>query len=335
MSSHRKPGQAAIAERLGVSISAVSRALANEAGVSESLRSEVHRLAASLGYRNKHSSPASSGQRAVALVPLDSATSGMSGFYVGIVDGMRAAAVDAGLTLDVRLVRDAQLDLPEIQAHARQSGARCILLAGIDAWDELLDWCQREGLIAVLVNGTDPLMRVSSVAPANTYGAQMATRRLLEAGHRRILHYTHPWRPTILDRRKGFESAMAEFADAEPWVLSTAEFPARDLLSAILAQGRGTTAVFCWNDLAAVSLLESVKAAGAGIPEGFSIMGFDNLPLASMTTPRLSTINVDREAIGRAAIRLTIEHLQGETAVKQVEIGVTNIAGETVRNVRA
>ena len=52
--------------------------------------------------------------------------------------------------------------------------------------------------------------------------------------------------------------------------------------------------------------------------------------MAGMTTPRLSTIRVDREAIGRGAVRLLSQHMDGETAVQQLEIGVSMVDGETV-----
>ncbi|UUP16624.1 LacI family DNA-binding transcriptional regulator [Nitratireductor thuwali] len=327
----RRPNQTEIASRLGVSVSTVSRALANEAGVSEPVRREVQKLARTLGYKSKHPSLSGADRRAVALVPLGGATSGMSGFYVGIFDGMRAAAEEAGLALDVRLVNETQVTLDLIERHLAHSEASGVLLAGIDAWDGLVAWCAERDIPAVLVNGTDPLMRLSSVSPANFYGAYLATQRLLEAGHRRILHYTHLARPTILERRRGFETAMAAVPGAEAVVVSTTERSIGELLQDILADRHGVTALFSWNDLAAVEIMEGLHGGSGVLPETFSIIGFDDLPLAGMTSPRLSTVRVDREAIGRGAIRLLISQMEGETAVQQLEIGVTPVDGQTIR----
>ncbi|WP_163267212.1 LacI family DNA-binding transcriptional regulator [Chelativorans alearense] len=329
----RRPNQADIAARLGVSVSTVSRALTNEAGVSETVRRDVHKVARALGYKSKHTGVVNLDRRAVALVPLGGATSGMSGFYVGIAEGMRAAAEEAGLALDVRLVNEAQVPLELIERHLTQSEANGVLLAGIDAWEGLVSWCVEKAVPTVLVNGTDPLMRLSSVAPANFYGAHLATQRLLDAGHRRILHYTHGLRPTILERRRGFETAMAATADAEAVVLSTGERSPGELAQDILADRYGVTALFSWNDLAAVEIIEGLHGGSGVLPETFSIVGFDDLPLAAMTSPRLSTMRVDREAIGRGAIRLLIRQMEGETAVQQLEIGVTPVEGQTIRHV--
>lgn len=70
------------------------------------------------------------------------------------------------------------------------------------------------------------------------------------------------------------------------------------------------------------------------MPPSFSIIGFDDLPIAGMATPRLSTVRVDREAIGRGAVRLLAQHMDGEAAVQQLEVGVTLVPGETVFTVQ-
>lgn len=331
MARQRRANQADIAERLGVAVSTVSRALANELGISAAVRRDVQRMARTLGYKSKHSIGTASGdKRAVALVPLGSATSGLSGFYFGIVEGMRQQAAEAGMVLDVRLVNDQTVTLELIRKQMEQADAGGLLLAGIDAWDELIAWCSSQDIPALLVNGSDPGMRLSSVSPANFYGAYLATQRLLDAGHRRILHYTHRYRPTILQRQRGFEAAIAATPGAHGIIVNTAERETSDLLADLLAGKHDVTALFSWNDIAAVEMLEGIYAPDSPLPKEFSIVGFDDLPLAGMATPRLSTIRVDREAIGRGAVRLLCQHMDGEVAVQQLEIGVTMVEGETV-----
>ena len=331
MTPPRRANQADIATRLGVSISTVSRALANEIGISDTVRREVQRMARTLGYKSKHSIvPGGGDKSAIALVPLGSATSGLSGFYFGIVEGMRAQAAEAGMALDVRLVNEAVVSLEMIQKQISLADAGGLLLAGIDAWDALADWCAAAAIPVVLVNGSDPGMRLSSVAPANFYGAYAATQRLLRAGHRKILHYTHRDRPTILQRRRGFEAAIAATPGAVGTVVNSTERHTAELLAEILAGKHDVTAVFSWNDIVAVEMLEGLYGPDSPVAPGFSIIGFDDLPIAGMATPRLSTMRVDREMIGRGAVRLLDQHMDGFAAVQQLEIGVTPVAGETI-----
>jgi len=327
----KRANQADIAERLGVSVSTVSRALANEIGISDAVRRDVQRMARTLGYRSKHIIGMPAGdKRAVALVPLGGATSGLSGFYSGIVEGMRAQAAEAGMVLDVRLVNESVVTLEMIRKQITQADAGGVLLAGIDAWDELTQWCGQENIPVVLVNGSDPKMRFSSVSPANFYGAYQATQRLLDAGHRRILHYTHRYRPTILQRQRGFEAAIAATPGAVGTIVNTVERKTSELLADLLDGKHNVTALFCWNDIAAVEMLEGLYGPDSTLPPSFSIVGFDDLPIAGMATPRLSTVRVDREAIGRGAVRLLALHMEGEAAILQLETGVTQVAGETV-----
>ncbi|SFC93929.1 LacI family DNA-binding transcriptional regulator [Devosia psychrophila] len=329
--TQKRSNQTDIAQRLGVSVSTVSRALANEIGISDTVRRDVQRMARTLGYKSKHSMAGAGGdKRAVALVPLGSATSGLSGFYFGIVEGMRAQAAALGVALDVRLVNESVVTLDLIKKQIAQAGAGGVLLAGIDAWDELAAWSEEADVPVVLVNGSDPGMRVSSVSPANFYGAFMATQRLLDAGHRKILHYTHSYRPTIRQRQRGFETAIGRTPGAIGTIVNTDQRLTKELLGDILAGRHDFTAAFIWNDIAAVEMLEGLYGPQSPLPPTFSIVGFDDLPLASMATPRLSTIRVDREAIGRGAVRLLAEHIDGERAVQQLEIGVTMVEGETV-----
>jgi DNA-binding LacI/PurR family transcriptional regulator len=324
----KRLNQSDIAERLGVSVSTVSRALANEVGISPTVRDDVRQMARTMGYRSKRSGATLLDRRVTAFVPLGSATSGLSGFYFAIVEGMRVAAAQAGISLDVRLINESALSVDAMRRHLKDTGAIGLLLAGIDATDDLVAWCADEDLPVVLVNGSDPQMRVSSVSPANFYGAYTATRRLLDAGHRKILHFTQQSRPTVLQRRRGFEEAIASVSGASGIVVNSFEVPRPEFAQRLVRGEYDVTALFLWNDLVAVHVLEAIGEAGQ--IGRYSIVGFDDLPIASLATPRLSTMHVNREQIGVAAIRLLRQQMEGDRSVQQLEIGVLPVEGETI-----
>jgi DNA-binding LacI/PurR family transcriptional regulator len=325
----KKLNQADIAERLGVSVSTVSRALANEPGISPTVRQDVRQMAETLGYRTKRPWAFSSERRALAFVPLGGATSGLSGFYFGIVEGMRMGAERFGLALDVRLIDETSLSLAAIRQQVDEGGSAGLLLAGIDATDEIVAWSAAEDLPVVLVNGSDPLMRMSSVSPANFYGAYCATRRLLDAGHRSIIHFTHRSRPTIVQRSRGFEAAMASVEGTKATIVDAADLPRPRFIARLLAGEYDATALFLWNDIVAVHVLDALNSAG--LASRYSLIGFDDLPIASLATPRLSTMHVNREDIGIGALRLLRQRMEGDRAVQQLEIGVSPVEGSTIR----
>ena len=331
MASGKRASQADIAEKLGVSVSTVSRALANEIGISDAVRHDVQRVARMLGYKSKHPPvDGNLGKRALALVPINSAVGSLASFYHGIVEGMRAQAEESNLVLDVRLVNEDTVNLDFIRRHVAKTGTNGVILAGIDPDDDIAQWAEETETAVVLANGSDPQMRFSSVAPANFYGAYLATQRLIDAGHRKILHYTYRHRPTILQRRRGFEAAIAANPEASGTVVISNEHSSKQLLADLLAGKHDVTAVFCWNDSVAVTMIEALLGHDSPMQRGFSIMGFDDLPIARMASPRLSTVRVDREALGRGVIRLMANQLDGERAVQQLEIGLDLIEGETV-----
>ncbi len=154
--------------------------------------------------------------------------------------------------------------------------------------------------------GVDPEFRFDGVSPPNFFGAFAATRMLLDAGHRRILHLTDRIGIRSASRVRGFEGPSPR-----GWARCPCRPPAvREQLQrrspcgnvATLAEDEGFTAAFCMNDFIAVGVLEAVTELGRRVPDDFAIIGFDDLPCADMANPRLSTMRVDRAALGREAV---------------------------------
>ena len=323
--------QADIAGRLGVSVSTVSRALANDGGISAAVRQDIQTLARTLGYKGKRAIDRA-GWRATVFVGIGSATSGLSGFYLDIVEGMRSAAADSGLALDIKLVNESAVSFDVIRRHAEETESNGLLLAGIDASDDFAAWCLASEMPVVLVNGSDQQMRLSSVSPANYYGAFQATARLIDAGHKKLLHFTHKSRPTILQRRRGFEAAVA-VRSAKGQVINSDDMRVADFTKRLVAGEFDATALFAWNDVVAVELLDAISGS-TKLPKHFSLIGFDDLPIAGYATPRLSTMRVDRPAIAAGAIRLLQQQLAGDRTQQHLEIGVRAVEGGTIHRLQ-
>ncbi|MBQ0821409.1 LacI family DNA-binding transcriptional regulator [Microvirga sp. HBU67558] len=334
----RRPRQTDIARFAGVSVSTVSRVLANEPGISTNVRDQVIRIASELGYNVRPvPSPQPQNQRSVALIPVDQATGGLGVFYEGILSGLRGAAARSGGTLLPRLVRSASLKVSELKQTLSETEAAGVFLVGIDPPDDLCDWLSDSGLPTVWVNGNDPSLQFDCVSPANFYGARLATQHLIAAGHRRILHFTMSHRHTIRERVRGFEAAAAKAGVATRIVQLPATAPrtstaACEAMEAILLEDEGFTAAFCMNDMMAVGIMEAVTNHHLSIPQDFAVMGFDDLPCASMTTPRLTTMQVDREAIGQEAYYLMQRRIADPGAdPRKVELAVRLVEGATVQ----
>jgi DNA-binding LacI/PurR family transcriptional regulator len=330
----RTANQQDLARAAGVSVSTVSRALSNSRGISAGLRAQIVKLAQDLGYQGRGAQP-SPGRFVRAYVTANVMSGGLVAFYGAVMDGIATAARDSGLELQVRLVQH-QLDPARIRRESDDTPADGTLLVGIDLTPEI------EGIFGpdrpmVLVNTFDPQMRYDSVAPNNFYGAAWATRLLLAAGHRHILHLRDQIRWTTHQRQQGFLSAIAEVPDAHGEILDIGDDGDRVLAGAagLLKAGKSRwTAVFSVHDNGAIRLIHALENVGLTVPDDVSVIGFDDLPPAAMMTPRLSTMGVDCAAVGHQAVALMLRRLDDpDAAVLQVECAVAPVPGGTIAQI--
>ena len=332
-----RKNQLELARKLGVSVSTVSRALSDAPGISDELRKQIRKLAIEVGYRPRGSrtGTASAPQRIAAFVTLDRVTGGLASFYDGIVDGVAREARRSSLLVDVKLIDERTLDLALVTQDAAERPRRGIFFIGIDPPREVSEALLKDRVPTVLVNGVDPLMRYDSVAPANFYGAFEAAQLLLNAGHRSLLYVTSKLRWTTRQRLRGFCAGVAEVPGASVEVCELSA-PTREeaekAVDRLVANNRAWTAVFCMNDLYAIGVIQALQARGLRVPDDVSVLGFDDLPFAGLMSPRLSTMRVDREAIGRQAVELMKRRIADPAATPvHVDVGVVAVTGSTVR----
>ena len=140
-------------------------------------------------------------------------------------------------------------------------------------------------------------------------------RHLVARGHRR---FGMIWADDAraLARRRGFLGELAARRIAAPRI-ETVPAPStlglgRQGLARLLDAGPAPTAVFCSSDLLAHGALEEARARGLALPQSLALMGFGDLEFAQFTAPALSTVRIDRAAIGRRAAELILARIAGE-----------------------
>lgn len=170
----------------------------------------------------------------------------------------------------------------------------------------------------VLVDGYSEGDQLDSVVSDNAAGAKSAVEHLVALGHRDIaLIGTEPDSyPSVLDRRMGYAQALerrglaTHFVDASYVLTQAVAVLAVDYIEANPA----VTAVFGVNDLVAVAFMQVARNAGLRFPADMSLVGFDDIDLASLVMPSLTTLAVDKALMGRAAFALMAHRLEVETA---------------------
>jgi LacI family transcriptional regulator len=145
-------------------------------------------------------------------------------------------------------------------------------------------------------------------------GARLATRHLIALGHRRIGCIGGPSSLAMSGRRlQGYRDALAEagLPVDEGLVLRGDYRPQSGWAAArsLLALADPPTAIFAANDLMAIGVLRAAGELGRRVPGDLAVVGFDDIELASYTTPPLTTVSQSAGEVGRAAVELLLERL--------------------------
>lgn len=313
-----------VAARCGVSVATVSRALGTGQGVAPELRARVVEAAQRLGY------VLASGIAGKTVILAASQAAmidyARSQFTLHVLDGLTERAAALGLDVRTRAVAG-PADEAALWAEVRgDPGIAGVLYLTPDDGDV----AGRAGALGkplVLVNGEDPWMRLSSVAPCNRSAAALATEALVAAGHRDILFLTRPGRRTIARRLEGWRDRMTEAGlNAGPDRVIEVEDWLPDLARAAVARhlatrGRDASAILAAGDSLALGALMALAEAGINVPGEVSVLGIDGLPQAALTTPPLSVVEIPMRAIGAAALDLLREELTARAPLpKRVEL---------------
>ena len=311
-----------IAAAVGVSISTASRALSGAPGISGDVRLRIQSAAERLNYTGAFAGTAT------VISDLQVADGSAGEFILAVQRGMEKRARELGLALSVIHTGPSSIAWPE--PDEATSG---YLLLSMQR-EDLIQHLSSRAIPAVIVNGREPLMRLDAVAPANRTGGYLSAHHLIELGHRRILTLAHSPRPTIRDRMAGSRRAMQEAGLEKSIDALVIELEAMrtDLAYKAVKErieakgGCDFTAILCFNDSCAFGAMAALTEAGLSVPGDISVVGFDDIPTAALTSVPLTTIRVDAEDIGARSVSRLIERIRPqdklatytETAVKLV-----------------
>ena len=310
--SEKKPNIYDVARLAEVSHQTVSRVLNNQPNIRPATRARVEAAMATLGYQPN---PA-----ARSLVTAKSNMLGLlvsdTGLYgpAGMLNAMERSARQAGyfaITVAVRF------DSPESWAEGLQHLSRMHVegIATIALQSEVIKMAAKimPTIKLIAIDTDDQANKVNAVGIDNLGGGHMATRHLIELGHKKILHIMGPSTSSeAQNRRRGYEQAMAE-AGLEPAVVQgdwTAETGFRIGIELNL-ELTGYTAIFTANDQLSLGLMKALNMRGVSVPHDISLVGFDDIPESPYFNPPLTTIRQDFNQLGEVAIEMLLSDLAG------------------------
>jgi DNA-binding LacI/PurR family transcriptional regulator len=316
----RASGLADVAAHAGVSHQTVSRVVNGHPHVAPATRERVLRAIAELGYRPNTAARAlvTGSTRSIGLVTSHINQYGPAQTLLGLEKAARAA----GYSLSVAILdEDSERAMREaVDRFVAQSVDAVVALSTYgQAVEALARFQAAVPLIAVQV-GRDPAH--PTVWVDQQAGAVLATRHLLELGHRTVHHVTGPQDSLEAGGRLlGWRSELLTVGAPVPEVIVGDWWPTsgyaagRELVTRLRSGRRVTdevTAVFVANDQMALGLLHAFHEAGLSVPGDISVVGFDDVPESAYYTPALTTVQQDFAELGRRGVELVLARLNGE-----------------------
>ncbi|MBB5874310.1 DNA-binding LacI/PurR family transcriptional regulator [Allocatelliglobosispora scoriae] len=313
-----------IAESAGVSVPTVSKVLNGRSGVAADTRARVEALVSQFGYRKS-----TSANRSTMLELVFDELQHLWG--IEIIRGVE------------RVAREHRMGVVLTEFGPQRSAIRywiddtlarrpaCIVTVA-QLSPEQRNQLRSRGIPFVVVDPTAELPDdVPFVGATNWTGGRSAARHLIELGHRRIAMISGPDRILCCQARlDGYRSAMAAAGLPADLVVRT-DLTREDGHAAALTLLTGPdrpTAIFAGNDLQALGVYQAARALGLRIPADLSVVGFDDLPIAALVEPPLTTVHQPLTEMAVAATELALALGRGE---RTPQIGLELATTLTVR----
>lgn len=305
-----------VAERAGVSLGTVSNVLNHPEVVAETTRQRVQAAIEELSFvRNGSAHQLRAGRsRYLGLVVLDVTNP----FFTEVARGVEDAANEAGYVV-ILCNSDDSLEKEErylrVLEEQRSAG---ILITPLQNDVGYLQRLRRQEMAIVLLDRPSRARDLCSVAVDDVLGGELATRHLLELGHRSIAFVSGPLNiRQCAERRRGMRRGIKACGLDPDQVMIDIPAAAQNssagekCVEALLSHTRKPTAAFCANDLLALGIMRGLSLRQVKIPDEMALVGYDDVEFASVLSPALTSIRQPKYQLGRAAAELLLDEIGG------------------------
>ncbi|MBR4710715.1 MAG: LacI family DNA-binding transcriptional regulator [Clostridia bacterium] len=308
-----------IAREAGVSITTVSNVVhKRKSRVSPELVDKIWKIIEREHYAPSMSARSLAQERSSIIGVITHLTPQNTGSTLGdpflstFVDSIEKRTREAGYYLMIRAVEDAR-ELAALSHSWQLSG---LILTGMFQDDFFLT-TKEIGIPFVLIDSYVDDPEACCVGLEDEEGSRMATRHLLENGHRTVAFASPAIRPGgVIDMRlRGYRRALEEYGIAwDPGLVFTQEITVEEgkKLGHTLAGMRGITGIVASADILAAGIMAGLNERGIRVPEDKSVVGFDDNYLAQLTLPALTTVHQDAEKKGVLATDMLLKQIRHE-----------------------
>lgn len=336
-----------VAKRVGVSRQTVSRVINNSGYVEAGTRERVKRAIKELNYRPNMLAKALATRHSHTVAHV--MTNISDPFHNLVNQGFESVAFERGYTSMMCDAHSSQRERDYIDMF-KDHCIGGVVFHHLAISREQVEELKAAGVCCVLLDNETEIKNVSSIVTDNYSGGYMAAEYLLKKGHQKIACIHGPltlqefpgmpyedgfqfniWR----QRTKGFQDALAEHG-VEPAGLYqshgrfqyAAEYAGR-IVDQMLAGPEVPTALYCENDIMAISMLSKFQERGMRVPDDFALIGHDGLDLCSMLHPYITTVSQPRYDMGIRSANLLIDQIEKKVGVKNEILLPQIVEGET------
>jgi LacI family transcriptional regulator len=313
-----------VAAEAGVSFGTVSRVINNDVHVRKETRERVSKTMQRLGFvANRQARSLAGGKsNSVGVLVPDLGTG-----YIGeIIRGIDAELSLSGIDLILYTTHRTASKESNYVANLATGMVDGLLLVLPRSPADFIGNLTQRNFPFVLIDHQGIGKDCPAVGAMNWQGGFTATEYLIKLGHQRIGFITG-WMDLgcATDRLKGYRSALRTYHIPEkPELIYEGTFFQPDGFagaSTMLDLSDPPTAIFASNDVMAMGVMDAVRNRGLRVPEDVSVIGFDDIPQASLIRPTLTTINQPLEKMGRVSTQMLLDLLhEPEKKVNRIEL---------------
>ena len=309
-----------IAKAAGVSVTTVSRALNGYSDVNEKTRAKIMKVAKDLNYspNTVARTLVMKKSKTIGLLVSDMNREGVKdNFTFEVLCGINEASAELGYDLVLFSTTSTKQKEKTYTQLCRERRVDGVIIQGIKINDPYLMEVVNSDIPCVLVDIPIESDTVGYVTTNNMEGAKIATQHLINLGHKNIAMINGHNKADVSKRRlEGYYEALKEnkLPMNIEWI-KDGEFTedrAEKVAHELIINHPNVTAIFCASDLMAFGALKAAKKLNKKVPEDISIIGYDDITLASYSSPSLTTIRQDKFMMGYEAAILLINMLEGE-----------------------
>src|SRR6266511_2467477 len=314
----RRPTIRDVAARAGVSHQTVSRVINGREEVAPETRERVRAAIRELQYVP---SPLARGLMGSRTHTLGMVTADVTDqFFAEAIAGAELETRKRGYFLIVASVEgeaeDDELAYLRLMLERRVEGLIVARPQVPLTLDQLPPAVERVPLLSI---GSTEVPGFMAVDVDNRGGGFEATSQLLAYGHRMIATITGPsdW-PSAHERLDGYRRALREVGTYDESLVEAASDwgpeSGQEALGKLLSRAPGFTAVFAHSDLLALGAIRELRSRDLSVPEDMSVVGYDDIPVASFVDPPLTTVRQPMREVGALAAKLLLDRISGDAA---------------------